>query len=173
MDECRALREWALSLPSERSQPASDNYIINRLAYVQAALPSRTVDEEAGEKRTAVYVSVLRGWGKRALEYMADRACRELKWFPTPSECLELLKQYREPPSERETVLITCDRYAGDALDRWIVNIRAGAPLGDVPEQWLRIGVEQGAVRRLDDGSFVSRALYAGPTMEKKYAQAA
>lgn len=169
MDECRALAAWAETLPTVDQPMASDNFIVNRLEYIQATLPAKALDEGAGEKRTAVYVSILRGASRKALEYMADRACRELRWFPTPKECLDILERYRPPATQRETTLLVCMAFAQDAFDRWLANIRDGQEIGDVPDQWKRIAVEQFALRRLDDGSYVSRARFIGPTLAGKF----
>lgn len=130
-----------------------------------AALPSKNVDDETGKMRVAVYTSLLGGYSNDALAYMARRACRELNWFPTARQCLDLIADYRPPESDQEIAHRLCDNYVSAKFDGWISSVRAGGPLGDAPEQWLRIAVEQGLARRLDDGRYVSRALYQGPKM--------
>jgi hypothetical protein len=130
------------------------------LSFIDAALPSKNVDEATGERRTAVYASLLGSYSTDALAFMAREACRTLDWFPTPRQCLDLIAGYRPPVSDQEMALRLCSDFTQTQLERWLDNVRDGQPLGDVPDQWLRIAVERGHVRRLDDGSYVSRASY-------------
>lgn len=169
MAECTELVEWAYSLPPARYEPISGKSLTRNLQLMQATLPARSVDESAGEMRTAVYVGILGRHTLEEIKYLTDRACRELRWFPTPSECLAIIADYRAPPTEQSGVLAVCSRFAAQALDDWIANVADGQPLGDAPDHWLRIAVERCVVRRLEDGSYVSRALFVGPTMAGKY----
>lgn len=131
---------------------------------MSAALPSKGLDEMTGKMKVAVYASLLGAHSNEALAFMARTACQTLDWFPTPRQCLELIADYRPPTSPQEIALRLCEHYTTEQFDRWMTRICDGQPVGDVPEQWLRIAVEQGAMRRLSDGSYVSRALYQGPT---------
>lgn len=163
MAECRQLAAWAESL-SSKPVGASDGYITNRLQFMQAALPARAIDDSAGEKRAAVYLSILRGHSREALTFLSDEACRRCDWFPTPKQCLEIIAEHRPPVSERDATLRLCAAFAEDALAAWLANLEAGEEIGDVPEQWIRIAIERGPLRRLSDGKVVSRALYFGPS---------
>lgn len=142
---------------------AAPGRIIKRLEYLDAMLPRRNQDEQAGELRTTAYVTMLSGQPDEALAYMVREACRRFNWFPTIKQLLDILAEYRPPQSEQALALLECDRFANAAFERWVGNLLAGQPVGDVPKQWLRIAVERGHMRRLEDGSFVSRALYHGP----------
>lgn len=164
VEECNALRAWAESAPMTCQPAASTEQIEKHLEFLAATLPSKNVDDESGRRRFAVYVSLLGQYSNEALQFMAREACRAYDWFPTPRQCLDLIANYRPPASERETALRLCADFAENRFAHWLVNIRNGQPVGDVPEKWLRIAVEQGAMRRLSDGSYVSRALYQGPT---------
>ncbi|MBE7186198.1 MAG: hypothetical protein INR68_17530 [Methylobacterium mesophilicum] len=144
-------------------QPASPARVTKRLEYLDAMLPRRAQDEEGGEKRTAGYLSLLLGQTDDALAFMVREACRRHDWFPTAKQLLGILAEYRPPQPEQAFALLECERFAAQAFDRWMDNLRDGQPAGDVPEQWMRIAVERGLMRRLEDGSFVSRALYHGP----------
>lgn len=126
-------------------------------------LPRRGQDDETGERRTAGYLALLAGQTSGALSFMVREACKRFIWFPTAKELLDILAEYRPPQPEQALALIECERFADQAFARWIANIADGQPVGDVPEQWMRIAVERGQMRRLEDGTFVSRALYQGP----------
>jgi len=163
-DECRALLDWARSTQPPSLPAASNEQLAKHLAFMSAALPSKGLDEMTGKMKVAVYASLLGGYSNEALAFMARAACQTLDWFPTPRQCLELIADFRPPTSPQEIALRLCEHYTAEQFDRWLANIIEGQPVGDVPEQWLRIAVEQGAMRRLSDGSYVSRALYHGPT---------
>jgi hypothetical protein len=167
-EECTALREWAETSVVERDPPAEPAQLARHLDFMAAALPSKNLDETTGRMKVAVYASILGGYSNAALAHMARRACETLDWFPTPRQCLDLIGDYREPVTEQETARRLCCDYTNDKFERWIANMREGQPVGDVPERWLRIAVEQGVMRRLNDGSYVTRAAYHGPV--KPYA---
>jgi len=172
MTECRSLAAWAETLPMVEEATATADQIENHLEYLATALPSRTLDNESGKRRFAVYVSMLIGHSDKALAHMSRAACKSLDWFPTVKQCLDLIGEYCAPETVRDATLRICGSFAQDAYAQWLANVRAGQPLGDVPESWLRMAVEAGPVRRLADGSFVSRALFVGPTMERKFQSA-
>jgi len=135
---------------------------------MSAALPSKGLDEVTGKMKVAVYASLLGSYSNEALAFMARSACMTLDWFPTPRQCLELIADYRPPVSPQEIALRLCSDFTNEQFERWMINLREGQPIGDVPEQWKRIAVEQGPLRRLTDGTYVSRVLYQGPA--KPYA---
>lgn len=164
MAECRALEAWAEALPVTRQVVANADQIRRHMTFLAATLPTQGHAEETGQLRFAVYTSILAGWSNEALAYMARECCKRLRWFPVPVQMLEILTEYRPPVTERETVLQLCARFRGGEMERWLDNLREDQPIGDVPESWKRIAVEQGPLRRLADGSHVSRALYHGPS---------
>lgn len=162
-EECNALRERAQTSQPERPAAATIDQLARHLEFMAAALPSKGLDEMSGKRKAAVYASILGGQSNEALAYMARTACMTLDWFPTPRQCLDIIADYRPPVSDQEVAIRLCQDYTSNQFDRWIANLTDGQPVGDVPEQWKRIAVEQGAMRRLSDGSYVSRALYHGP----------
>jgi hypothetical protein len=162
--ECAMLREWAQNTPVEYYAATTDQ-LAKHLSFMAAALPSKGLDEMSGKMKVAVYASLLGGHTNEALAFMARRACQTLDWFPTPRQCLDLLAEYRPPTSDQERALALCQDYSTDKFNRWMTNLSEGQPIGDVPEQWMRIAVEQGAMRRLADGRYVSRAQYYGPSI--------
>lgn len=149
-------------MPVPIAAPASR--IIKRLEYLDAMLPRRNQDEQAGELRVTAYVTLLHGQSDEALAFMVREACRRHDWFPTAKQLLDILSEYRAPQSEQAQALIECQRFADEAFAVWLRNLADRQPAGDVPDQWKRIAEERGHMRRLSDGSFVSRALYHGPT---------
>jgi len=162
MEECDALREWAHST-TPLHVPATRAELNRHIEFMNATLPSKNADVETGKMRLAVYFSILSGYTNEALAFMSRTACTTLDWFPTPKQCLEILAQYRAPISEQADAILICQQFTQDAFDTWLCNVADGQPIGDVPDQWKRIAVERGVLRRMEDGSFVIRSLYHGP----------
>jgi hypothetical protein len=170
-EECAALREWAENTPVAVQPPATNDQIAKHLAFMASALPAKGVDDLTSQMRFAVYTSLLGGTSNKALAHMARRACETLDWFPTPRQCLDLIAEYRPLEPDQDVALRLCQDYTTEQFEGWITNVIDGQPIGDVPEQWMRIAVEQGAMRRLGDGRYVSRAQYYGPN--RPYAEVA
>jgi hypothetical protein len=168
-EESRALREWAENQPLTVTNAAMPYQLTKRLQYMDATLPTRKSDDLNGEMRTTVYVSLLTGYSDEALAHMVRTACATLDWFPSPRQCLAILADYRPPASDRDTALRLCHDFAENTFSRWMANVADGQPIGDAPERWFRIAVEQGVMRRLADGKYVSRALYQGPSIAPGY----
>lgn len=118
-----------------------------------ATLPSKAVDDEGGKMRFAVYVSILRDHSNDALSYMAWRACVELDWFPTPKQCLAILRDYHPPASEAQQALQLCHNFWQRQFEDFIRELEHGtadqATIDSVPERWRRIAVERGYLRYL------------------------
>lgn len=160
IEECRALKVWAESVPAT-VEPISPPQLAKHLSFMAATLPSRSVDDETGKMRFAVYVRILGRFSNEALAYMARTACETLDWFPTPKQCLAIIEQYREPLSERDEALRLCARFTRDRFDGFIAALAAGAmtdeEVNNFPEQWKRIAVEQGHLLLTDDGTYALR----------------
>lgn len=162
LDEARVIAAWAEATMPHHA-PASASRVSKCLEELDAMFPRQAQSEASGELRTAGYLALLMGHSNAALSYMVREACRQFNWFPTAKQLLDILAEYRAPQSEQAVALLECERFAHAAFGTWFENVSAGQPIGDVPEQWCRIAVERGVVRRLSDGSYVSRALYHGP----------
>lgn len=60
-----------------------------------AVLPRQTTDDLGGELFVAAYERQLGHYPADAINFLVDEATRRCKWFPTISECLELLAHWR------------------------------------------------------------------------------
>lgn len=165
IEECRALKAWADAVGPQPETPATVEQINRHMMFLKATLPSQQKGELAGQMQASVFTSILSGYSDAALNHMVRRVCETHDWFPTPKACLDALKDWVPPVSDQETALRLCQDFATSQFDRWLTNVTNGQPVGDVPDQWPRIAVEQGILRRLSDGSYVSRALYHGPAL--------
>jgi hypothetical protein len=146
--QCEELRSIALAMPVEQA-PAATHELARQLEYIDATLPSKNVDELKGQMRTVVYVRILGGYSKEALSYMTQRVCSELNWFPTPHQCLTILKDYQPATTPKDKALMICAKHTQASFDVWIKALRTGgeAELAGVPDRWLRIAEEQGHLR--------------------------
>ena len=150
--ECDELRAIALAMPEEHA-PIESRELARQLQFIEATLPSKNTDEQSGQMRTAVYARILGGYTKEALSYMTQRVCRELDWFPTPHQCLEILADYNPPVSRKDKALRICANHTQARFDEFIEALRKNdkVDLTDKPERWLRIATEQGYLKFADD----------------------
>lgn len=154
VDEARALKVWAESI-DDRPTPATPMQITKHLTFLAATLPSRAQDDETGKMRFAVYSSILCEFSNDALAFMARKACATLDWFPTPKQCLDLLREYPQPGSEKERVLALCHRFWQGKFEGWIALIASGeatqADIDSVGQRWQAIAMEKGYLRWIED----------------------
>lgn len=154
VEECRALKLWA-EAQDDRPQPASTPQIAKHLAFMSATLPSKATDDDSGKMRVAVYSRILGDFSNDALAYMARRVCAELDWFPTPRQCLEILRDYREPPTEKDEALSLCHRFWQGRFEDYIAALQAGEmdqeAIDSAPLQWRKIAMERGYLLWIPD----------------------
>jgi hypothetical protein len=161
-EECGVLMRWAQAQPDGWPLATVDE-LARHLDFLGSTLPRQATDAESGRMRAAVYARFLASYSNSALAYMSRRACETLDWFPTPRQCLDILKDYQAPITEKETALRLCGAFWGERFDAFLSNVvRADkvitqADIDAVPEQWRRIAVERGALRLMADGTFVVR----------------
>ena len=150
--ECDELRSIALSMPDEQFE-VSPRELARQLQFIEATLPAKNVEEQSGQMRTAVYARILGGYTKEALSYMTQRVCRELDWFPTPHQCLDILADYNPPVSRKDKALRICANHTQARFDEFIEALRKKdkIDLTNKPERWLRIATEQGYLKFTDD----------------------
>jgi hypothetical protein len=155
--ECDELRSIALAMPLE-NVPVETRELAKQLQFIEATLPSKNTDEQSGQMRTAVYARILGGYTKEALSYMTERVCKELDWFPTPRQCLEILDAYTPRATKRDKALQICANHTEARFDEFIMSLRCGEPveLKDKPERWLRIA-ETRDYLRFGDGEYTIR----------------
>lgn len=153
--DCERVRQLALSLPT-KAEPATPKDIAQKLEYIAATLPYKNVDEVSGKMRFTVYVQLLRSYSNAALSYMVERVCRERDWFPTPRQCIEILKDYRPSLSDREQVLVRVSKREEQIFDQFLKALGAGpvdqSYIDLQPERWKRIAVEKGYLRYTENG---------------------
>ena len=160
VEECRSLKEWAETQATDVI-PVTSEQLAKHLAFMAAALPSKVVDKQTAQMRVAVYLKILGKFSNAAIAFMARRACETLEWFPTPSQCLAILDMHIGAPGDKQQALHFCQQFWQQRHEAFLASLEAGdatdAQVAEVPEQWRKIAVEKGYLRRLDDGSYVIR----------------
>ncbi|WP_084733014.1 hypothetical protein [Sphingobium chungbukense] len=155
VEECFALKVWA-DAQDDRPAPASPLQITKHLTFMAATLPSKSTDDESGKMRVAVYSKILGAYSNEALAYMARRACSEMQWFPTPRQCLELVRQYQPPVSEKVEALALCHRFWEGKFDDFIFELEQGIAQQEMidaaPLNWRKIAMERGFLRWVPEG---------------------
>lgn len=158
-DEARSLIAWA-NAPHGKEPAATVPQLTRCLEFIASVMPYRKVAEDTGKDRVAVYISMLRDASEPALAYMSRRVCAEKQWFPTPAECLSILKDWRSTPDLRAIA----KRFGQDFFQTQMEDFHAALSRGPVdqsvidekPDQWKRIAENKGLLR-LIDGRFVQR----------------
>ena len=154
VEEAKALRAWAESC-DDRPQPASPLQITKHLTFLGATLPSKTQDDDSGKMRFAVYSSILADYTNEALAYMARRACAELNWFPTPRQCLDILRDYRPPQTDKDQALALCHHFWQGKFEDFILALETDTAdqemVDTVPLRWRKIAMERGFLRYFAD----------------------
>ena len=149
-EEARALEAWA-DQPPERPAPITSEALARQLDFLASALPARATDAETGRKRAAVYYRLLGDYAEEAIARMSVQACKTLKWFPTPVECLAILESLPTPHPEQTTAKRLSRDYWQGRLDRFLAALAADDILQEKidsePEQWRRIAAERGLLR--------------------------
>ena len=155
--ECDELRSIALSMPVENI-PVETKELAKQLQFIEATLPSKNTDEQSGQMRTAVYARILGGYTKEALSYMTERVCKELDWFPTPRQCLQILDSYTPRTTKKDKALLICSNHTQARFEEFIMSLRCREPvdLTDKSERWLRIAEDHGYLR-IVDGEYIVR----------------
>jgi hypothetical protein len=169
MDECRALRAWAETLPVAPPAIETDRFAA-RIKHMHATLPSRHVDTMTGAQRAAMYYAILGHRSDDAIRFMVRRACETLAWFPPPVQCLEILSEYCEPATRRDIAFSLCRDFVQERFEQWMAALRDGTAdsIGDVPEKWRRIAAERGYLRLMPDRTYAIRGRKALPPPTKE-----
>jgi len=165
-EQYRSLVAAIPTLSTVAEVQASPNQFAKIFKYLADTLPSRASDEESGRTKLTVYASILGHFSNDALAFMARRACETLDWFPTPKQCLEILREYPPPQTPRATAERYCFEYRQAQMEAFLNALRDGAATADIldgkPDQWLRIANERGYLRKMSDGSYIIRQKQIG-----------
>lgn len=81
--------------PLPDPQPCDEAHFAKCMRVMLAVLPKRGSDDVSGELFVNAYARTLRRWPADAMSFLAEKSIERCKWFPTVSECMETLSEYR------------------------------------------------------------------------------
>ena len=154
----QALQTFALS-PTPEPYQSSPAHFTQCLRILIANMPRKVSDELDGELVVATYHRMLGHASDAAISYMTERALRQ-KWFPTISECLDILETWECPPdadrikalglvrreqSTRADIRQREDQAAMETAFATLADLD-WLDLNALPQSWLRTAFECGLV---------------------------
>lgn len=128
------------------------------------ALPRQKTDTLGGELRVRAYEIAIGHRPKEAIEFLVTEALRNCKFFPSTSECNEILSRW-----ERNDDALRAKRQAETAVrrekearfDELMGRLAAGevdqAEIDAMPVRWREIAETRSLLRREADGSYTLR----------------
>lgn len=147
------------SAPLPALSPSDDRHFAKCLRVMLAVLPRQNSDAVGGELFVETYRRQLGHFSDDAIAYLAERATRECRWFPTIAECLEILGgwvRYDEATRRREAArsLVGQERMAREREERERANggmtPMPQAEIDALPHHLVKLGLAAGYLREVD-----------------------
>lgn len=132
------------------------------MSFMDAALPRRKQDGASGKLRAAAERRALANFSAEAMSYLAKQAVERCQWFPTISECLTILEEWKQPEIEikRRAELIARNELNArldenmDALKRGKLD---GEQIAALPARHRDIAQTRGLIYADPDGTYRPR----------------
>jgi hypothetical protein len=155
--ECKELTDWASTI-SDKPIPATNAEFAALFEYI-GAMPSKSDDFDMGRKRLVIYRRMLGSYSLPALQFMSHEVFARFTFFPSVAQCLEILREYREPPTVKDRVTAICQQSAQIRFERFAEALKDKQDQDWIdahPAQWRRVALERGLLR-LQSGRMVQR----------------
>lgn len=143
--------------PLPNLPPCDEQTFGQSLRMMLAALPRRQSDDLSGELFVAAYERQLGDLNKSQVEFLLDESLRRCRWFPTISECLEILGEWKRSDEyvARRTKAKRLIAREMDARDREKPWPRSEPPvtqsqIEQMPESLRQLGITCGALVERD-----------------------
>lgn len=149
-------------MPLPAPEPATDQQINQALLTLLAILPKRGSDAIAAALLCETYARKLRGYPKAQIDFLADRAMDQCKWFPTIAECIEIMGAWKRDDEfvrrkARAQSAVVWEKQA--RFDELMARLARGecdqGEIDGLSDACKRIGEERGYLRRDGDGYVV------------------
>ncbi len=147
------------SAPLPALSPSDDRHFAKCLRVMLAVLPRQNTDAIGGELFVETYRRQLGHFSDDAVAFLAERATRECRWFPTIAECLEMLGSWTrcdEATRRRATArsLAGQERMAREREERE-QSQRAAVPMSQadvdaLPPHLVKLGLTVGYLREVN-----------------------
>lgn len=150
--------------------PCGEKHFSKCLRIMLAVLPRQAADEISGELFVAAYQRKLGHYPEAAINFLADRAMEQCRWFPTIAECLEILTgwtRYDEHTRRRADAIRIAGAERRQREDeqrewRWAsMKALSQSDVDGMTDQVRRIGLACGAL--VEVGGVVTPAPEVGP----------
>lgn len=162
-DEMLARVQDIARRPLSALPPCDSRHLGQCLRMMLAVLPRRQADELSGELFVAAYERHLGGYPNEAITHLCDEAIRTCKWFPTVTECIETLGQWRRDDEMTRRQLkakMMEQRERGLRMSERATARRLPPPepitpeaIATMPAKLVEIGLSCGALIRDADGN--------------------
>lgn len=140
-----------------------------KLMRTMSTMASRADDETTGKLRLAVLRRVVGHYPREAIAYLVETAITTLDWFPSPKQCLDILKGWtrNDEAVQRQASaikLVRAERQARfdevlGALERRELD---QAAIDALSPRMRIVGAERGFLRLEDDGVYRARVVPCG-----------
>lgn len=142
----------------------ADTVFLAQILRMMDVLPRRADDSVGGKLRHRAYELVISRYPRQALEFLATEALRACKFYPSTTECVEILARWRRDDDAVRSKLAasTAVRHERQArFDGAMARLAAGeasqAEIDAMPEQWKSVGETRSYLWRHEDGSYTAR----------------
>lgn len=157
-----AIAEAATPLPALE---AADEVFLAQILRMMDVLPRRADDGVGGKLRHRAYELVIGRYPRQALEFLATAALRSCKFYPSTTECVEILAQWRRDDDairrkSAASTAVRLERQArfDDAMARLAAGEASQAEIDAMPAQWKDVAETRSLLWRNADGTFTARA---------------
>ena len=118
------LKSLALKLPTKPT-PVTIEQFGKHFQFLSDAMPSKNIDDDAAQRKATVYFAVLGEYSDAAIKFMTLEAVKRHEWFPSVSQCLKLVNEYRET-SLRDKAMVKVRNHADREYEMFASQLRAG-----------------------------------------------
>ena len=149
-DRQLAVVDHIAGLPVPVLPPAEEDFFLKCMRTLRL-LPGRGDDEVSGGLRLNLYRRHFGHLSREALAYLTDRATLTCRWFPTPAECVDILKGWErsDDPARAIRRAKALSRHERQArFEEAMSDLRFGRATQEqvdaMPDRWKDIGVTRG-----------------------------
>ncbi|TDW65366.1 hypothetical protein EDF57_103550 [Novosphingobium sp. PhB55] len=142
----------------------ADEVFLAQILRMMDMLPRRPDDSVGGKLRHRAYELVIGRYPRQALEFLATEALCSCKFYPSTTECVEILARWRRDDDASRAKLAAStaahrERQArfDDAMARLDEGAATQAEIDAMPEQWKSVGETRSYLWRHSDGSYTAR----------------
>lgn len=154
--------------------PSTDERHFAQCLRTMAILPSRADDETTAKLRFALYFRHFGHLPAEAINFLAERATLECRFFPTPAECQAILNRWRRSDNAeayRSRAMVAAQRERQTRFDALLKDLAAGAldqsAIDALPEKVKRIGVDRAWLWAWPNGRYTIRRDLTGLSAEE------